>query len=428
MRVEESSGEATRLPELDGFALWPSFLPDGEHFLYLGEIERGQGQGHANLGIHVASIEDPSERRLLLPVSSRAIYSEGYLLYVDDGALMARPFDLEDLTIAGDAAVLEDDVQYFRSHGGATFSAAAGRLAYVTSKPPTAHVWVGRTGEDLGALGEPGPYSRVTSLSPDGTRAIGAVKDPRIGTTDLVLFDLDRGTSSRVTTEDIWENFPVWSPDSQRIAFASDPNGPPDLYVLDLAGGGPKALLWAAPGVQETVAWSPDGRDILFMNRADDRTLWSLPAAGGDDPGPLAPSAPGRADSEASFSPDGRWLAVASSESGRSEIYAQPFRRPGPRLRLSQSGGRRPRWRGDGRELFFQSGQSLQAIAVDPGEDFVSGRPTTLFTLERGFAFQDTMPDGERFLLLTEPSPLDWQPIQVMLGWQDFLPESGSDP
>ena len=107
------------------------------------------------------------------------------------------------------------------------------------------------------------------------------------------------------------------------------------------------------------------------------------------------------------------------------QIYVQPFRRPGAKVRLSQNGGRRPRWRRDGRELFFQSGQSLQAVAVEPGQDFVGGRPTTLFTLDTPFSFQDTMPDGERFLVLTEPSPSDWQPIQVMLGWKEFRPQAG---
>ena len=184
------------------------------------------------------------------------------------------------------------------------------------------------------------------------------------------------------------------------------------------------SLLWAVPNVLHTAAWSPDGREILFVDVGDEGRLWTLPAAGDEDPSPLAPWALSGA-AETSISPDGRWLAFSSSESGRNEIYVQPFRLPGARIRLSQSGGRRPRWRRDGRELFFQSGQSLLVVPVEPGEDFVSGSPITLLTLDTPYSFQDTMPDGERFLVLTEPSQSDWQPIQVMLGWQEFLPQEG---
>ncbi len=342
-------------------------------------------------------------------------------LRVNDSALTAQPFDLETLALAGDAVVLADHLDYFQSFGGSTFSAAAGRLVYVTSKPPIAHRWIDRNGEDRGSLGEPASYSRVTSISPEGTRAIAAMRSPRIGTHDLVLFDLVRGTWSRVTTEETWENYPVWSPDGRHIAYSSDPNGPPDIFVLDLASGGAKKLLLAAPGVQHTVAWSPDGGKILFANEADERRLWSLSATGDGDPARLAPSAP-TASGEACFSPDGRWLAFSSLESGRYEIYVQPFRRPGAKVRLSQNGGQRPRWRSDGRELFFQSGQSVLVVPIEPGEEFVSRTPTSLFTLESPFAFQDAMPDGERFLALIEPSSSDSQPIHVMLDWQEFLP------
>ena len=122
------------------------------------------------------------------------------------------------------------------------------------------------------------------------------------------------------------------------------------------------------------------------------------------------------------------WTEIAScaprQESGRSEIYVQPFRPPGAKVRVSRNGGQRPRWRSDGRELFFQSGQSILAVAVEPREEFVSGKPTTLFKLDGPFEFQDAMPDGQRFLVLIEPSPADSQPIHVMLDWREFLPDT----
>jgi len=418
-RVDAGGGELTRLSDGDEFGYWPSFLPDGEHFLYLSEIERGKGTGVDNLAVYVASLTEPSQRRLLLHTSSRAIFADGHLLYVNDSALTAHPFNVETLALEGEAVVLEDHLDYFQSHGGATFSVAAGRLIYVTTRPPSAHRWIDRNGEDRGRMGEPASYARMTSISPDGTRAVAAVRSPRIGTSDLVLFDLERETSSRVTTEDSWESYPVWSPDGRHIAYASDADAHPDIFVLDLAGGGTK-LLMAVPDVQLTVAWAPND-EILFTS-PEGRTLRSLPATGDEDPAELAPAAPG-ADG-ACVSPDGRWLAFSALESGRYEIYVQPFQRPGPKVRLSQNGGRRPRWRRDGEELFFQSGRSILTVPIEPGEEFVGGAPAMLFTLEEPFAFQDVMPDGQRFLVLIEPSLSAWRPIQVMIGWQEFLPDA----
>ena len=426
LRVDPG-GEPTRIGESE-FAFWPSFLPDGEHFLYLCPIEKDGGTGFENLGIFVAPLEKSSERRLLLRVSSRAIFADGYLLFIRDGLLMAQPFDLDELALSGEASVLADGLIYFQSHGGSAFSAAAGRLACVTRRPPSSHRFIGRNGEEIGSLAESALYRASTSISPDGTRAVGSVTSSRTGTDDLYLFDLERGTSSRVTSEDSWESLPVWSPNGRHVALASDPNGPPDIYVLDLESGGPKQLLWAALGVVlHPVAWSPDGREILVINGADPSTnIWSLPAAGDREPTPLSPPVTAVGGmGQLSFSPNGRWLAVTSLESGRSEIYVQPFRRAGARVRLSQEGGHRPRWRRDGRELFFQSAQSVVAISVEPGEDFASGPPTTLFTLAAPFTFLDTT-DGERFLVLMEPTRDSWNPIQVMISWKDFLPRAGN--
>ena len=426
LRVDPGS-EPTRVGERE-WAFWPAFLPDGEHFLYLGTIQEDATSSVENLAIFASSLEQPSERQLVLRLSSRAIFADGYLLFIRDGLLTAQPFDLDELALTGEASVLADGLVYFQSHGGSAFSAAAGRLAYVTRRPPSSHRWVSRDGEALGSLAEPALYEDRTSLSPDGTRAVGSVRSSRSGLQDLYLFNLERGTSSRLNSGETWEGSPVWSPDGRHVAFASDPDGPPDIYVIDLESGGPKKLLWAALDVMlHPAAWSPDGREILVNNGGDpSENIWSLPATGGEDPTPLSPpiTTVGGVN-EMSFSPDGRWLAVASSESGASEIYVHPFRRPGPRVRLSQEGGRRPRWRRDGRELFFWSGQSVVAVPIEPGENFVSGPPTTLFTLDAPFTFLDTT-DGERFLVLMEPTRDSWQPIQVMISWKEFLPRAGN--
>jgi len=421
LRVDTGGGIASAVPESVEFANWPHFLPDGRHFLYLGVIQEGEGAGAINLGIFVAPLDAFSERRLLLPVSSRPLFTDDHLLYVRDSILMAQPFDLDSLVLTGDAAPLADGVSYFESHGGTSVSGGGGVLCYVLRRPTRPYVWLGRSGETVGTLGESSFYRRAT-LSPDGQRAAVSVTSPRSGTQDLYLIDIARETATRLTHEESSEGEPVWSPDGQKIAFYSDRDGPPDVYILDVASG-TEELLWSAPGVQQPTAWSPDGSEILMTNWADpERNFWLVPVSSESKPAPLAPPVSRAGDyGNASFSPDGRWLAFASSESGRTEIYVQPFRRAGAKVRLSRSGGSRPRWRRDGRELFFQSGQNLVAVRVEADARFESGPPETLFTLDQRFSLQDVTGDGERFLVTVEPRPHEWQPIEVMVGWNAFL-------
>jgi Tol biopolymer transport system component len=415
LRLDAGGGIPVAVPESVAFANWPYFLPDGRHFLYLGVIQEGEGAGALNLGIFVASLDAVSERRLLLPVSSRPLFMDDHLLYVRDSILMAQPFDLDSLVLTGDAAPVADGVFYFESHGGNSVSGGGGVLCYVIRRPARPYVWLGRSGEPMGTLGESSYYGPAT-LSPDGRRAAVSVTSPRSGTQDLYLIDIARETATRLTREESSESEPVWSPDGQKVAFFSDRDGPPDIYIMDVASGTEK-LLWSAPGVQIPRAWSPDGSEILMTDRADpERNFWLVPVSSESKAVPLAPPVSRAPDSaSASFSPDGRWLAFESSESGRTEIYVQPFRRAGAKVRLSRSGGSRPRWRRDGRELFFQSGQSLVAVSVEAGASFASGPPETLFTLDQRFSLQDVTGDGERFLLTVEPRPHEWQPIEVMV-------------
>ena len=417
-RSNADGGELTLVREETEFGFWPSFLPDGDRFLYLTEIDPTRGQGAKNLGVHVGSLSDRSLRRLIVPVSSRAAYSEGHLLYIREGALTARPFDPDGLAFTGEPVVLADNLDYFESHGGSTFSAGASVLVFAPNKPPNEHRWIDRNGEDRGRLAEPASYARVTSIARDGKQAIGGVQVPRIGTSDLVLFDLERGVSTRVTTETTWESYPVWSPDGRKIAYSADPDGPPDVWVLDLDNG-TRQRRFARPGVQHAVGWTPNGEEILFLDHGAGSKLWSMPAGGDGEPAPVVPAFP--QTSEVSFSPDGRWLAFSSLESGRFEVYVQPYKRPGSKVRLSPNGGRRPRWRPDGKEIWFQTGRSVIAVPVEPGEGFVSGRPVALFTLAEPFAFQDGTPDGERFLVVLESRRGDFEPLQVMVGWERFV-------
>ena len=161
-------------------------------------------------------------------------------------------------------------------------------LCYVLRQPTRPYVWLGRSGETVGTLGESSFYRRAT-LSPDGQRAAVSVTSPRSGTQDLYLIDIARETATRLTHEESSEGDPVWSPDGQKIAFYSDRNGPPDVYILDVASG-TEELLWSAPGVQQPTAWSPDGSEILMTNWADpERNFWLVPVSSESKPFPLAP-------------------------------------------------------------------------------------------------------------------------------------------
>jgi Tol biopolymer transport system component/tRNA A-37 threonylcarbamoyl transferase component Bud32 len=420
LRVDAAGGALKPVADAEEFGFWPEFLPDGDRFFYVSEIEPGVGRGADNLGIHVRSLSDPAFRRLILPVPSRAIFADGYLLYVSESALMARPFDPETLAFAGDPVVVANGLDYFRSHGGATFTVGGDRLVYVQPLPPRRHRWISRDGADEGPLGEPGAYARNTTISPDGNRAIGSMRSPRAGTMDLVLFDLERGTSRRATTEDTWESEPCWSPDGTRVAYAADPNGPPDIYVMELATGVSEKL-YASPAVMETVGWAPLD-EVQFMQVGSDRVLSLDPSPGSTDGEPtLVLALPGTR--EIAISPDRRFIAYTAVEGERPEIYVRPFGRAGEPVRLSEEGGENPHWRADGRELYFQSGADVLAVTVADSNSFDGSRPQRLFTIESSYAFLDATPDGQRFLVLVDAEGGDAKPIHVMLDWRGFLSE-----
>ena len=415
LRVNESGGEPSTIEATRGLAFWPSFLPDGDHLLFLGPIEAEKGPRASNLGVHVASLSDQTLRRLILPVSTRALYSDGSLLYIHDSTLIAQPFDPVSLESIGKPVALYGNLEYFLSHGGSSFSAAADRLVWVDKPPPMALRLVDREGQVRRDIGEPQLYDTArATISPDGKTVLAALDSPRTGTDDIVLIDLERGIPSRLTVEDSWENYPVWSPDGKHVAYASDSDGPPDIYRLEIGGEG-RIPVWAAAGAQHTLAWSPDGREILFYER-DDARIWIVPADGSSEATPLTPPIRG---TDARFTPDGRWLVFVSSQSGRPEVYAQPYRRPGATLRISTEGGHRPALRGDGRELFYQSGQRIVAIQIGP--DFELGAGATLFTQPEPFVFHDVTADGRSFLILPIPAPSDWQAIHVTTGWTSRL-------
>src|SRR3990172_8928900 len=269
---------------------------------------------------------------------------------------MAQPFDASRLELSGEPFPLAERVGSFTAIGKAHFSVAEnGVLAYHAHVTEDAlPVWLDREGNRLGALGSPGDYGTLT-LSPDDQRLAFSRIDPQTGAQDVWLVDLSQGTTSRFTSNPAADFFPVWSPDGNRIVFSSTRvAGGNDLFRKMSSGAGEEELLLRSGATNVATDWSADGRFILYQ-ALDPRTnydLWALPVEADRKPIVLLQTA--FSEGEGRLSPDGRWLAYTSDESGRPEVYVRAFLRPGGSQLISTSGGRQPMWRRkDGKELFY---------------------------------------------------------------------------
>lgn len=392
------------------FSRDPMFLPDGRRFLYIGRKDGAEGNPD---GVYLASLDAPDTRRLVLPTISSVAVDAGHLLFVRDGTLLAQPFDLDRGELTGQPSPIVDGVMYFRPNGRAMFHAAGGTVAYLTREPDDSPVWFDRAGVAGEPLGTPGLHSWV-GISPDGRRAVVSRLDRRTGTGDLYLLDLARGTTTRLTNDEFSEGDIVWSPDGRSIAYGWDGDGPPDVYVLDVDSGKPARLVYRTSAVEYPTTWLPGNRllvrvygsglRVVRLDGTVDTSVMHLPSG--------APYC--------AISPDGRWLAVQTADTGRPEIYVQPFGRPGAPTRVSINGGTFAIWARDGRSLYFRQGRSIFEARVQPGEQFVSDAPRLLLSVDRDIARYDVTPDGKRFLITRRPPP-DFLPVQVIVNWTQKL-------
>jgi Tol biopolymer transport system component len=276
-----------------------------------------------------------------------------------------------------------------------------------------------RSGAETGSIGEPNSYS-IPRLSPDGQKLAVNVIDRKDGTTDIWICDLSRNSFARFTFESGMENGSAWSPDGRRIAYSHDISGPPSLFEKTVGGAEGQPLIPSQEGPQLPLDWSPDGQFLLYRDYSakTKSDLYILPMVGERKPIPFA-NTPFN-ETNARFSPDGRWIAYSSSESGKTEVYARRFPGDGERFQISTAGGNHPRWRSDGRELFYLSSdpdQTMMSVLVSAGETFTSGTPTALFKIENrnGLDF-DAAGDGQRFILNTRAGAPS-APLTVITGW-----------
>jgi Tol biopolymer transport system component len=446
-RVSASGGVPVEITSIDTargelFHALPTFLPDGKHFLYL-------RQGSAEVaGIYAASLDTkPAEqsRERILANAFAAPYVDGNLFFMREGTLMVQPFDAGKLQLRGEPVPVAEHVGTVGS-GGYFSVSPTGVLAYrsgITATNGTLQsAWFDRQGKATGPAGEPSP-DRGQRLSPDATRAVGRDNPPQ-GPGDLWVLDFARGVRTRFTFRQSPGSFPVWSPDGASIVFSSGDSPLDTIYEKAASGAGEaKELLKKSGEPKVPTSWSRDGRSLLYFTTTVANTnsdLWVLPLAGDRKPALLL----GTQFNEGygSFSPDGRWVAYASNESGRNEIYVRPFvssgssgGSSGPSLgegkwQVSKDGAALalnmgpPRWRSDGKEIIFGGpNNAVMAVEVNgSGPAFQMGTPQLLFTapLNNG---GDVTADHKRFLLATTPGAGQQTstPITVVLNWQADL-------
>ncbi len=435
-RVSSSAGSPVEMTKPDTSRLesthrWPVFLPDGKHFLY----QAANFAGHLETNAIFLGLLDSQERRLLVSSSANAAYAEpGYLLYMrDNKTLVAQPFDRRRYVLSGEPRTLSDEVLYFPTVDKAVFSVSSGEVLVTQTGKGAALsqlTWFDRNGKPAGTVGKPGAYANVR-LSPDGRRVAEDQTDTDGRNTDIWILDPARGATTRLTFDPTFHTAPIWSPDGRQILFASNRNLGFQLYLKNADGSGSEedVAAWGSNAQVNPWDWSRDGKHVL-VRRANE--LWYV-------------SWPGRVAKpllqakwtvrNTQFSPDGRWMAYASNETGSMEVYVSPYPSGNGKWQVSSGGGQEPRWRQDGKELFYLSTDGkMMAVAVRAGlpalagASFEASSAVTLFQTHRRqpvsaqdvFSY-DVSGDGQRFLIITKVDEANAAPLSITLNWASEL-------
>jgi Tol biopolymer transport system component len=408
---------------------WPSFLPDERHFLY----SVGFSSQLEAMGIYLASL-DGQESTRLVSADSSAVYAAsergGYLLFVREGTLLAQPFDAAEGRLSGEPVRLADQVRgnINRSERARAFSVSEnGVLVYHAGERGERFQlgWFDRAGKSLGMIGSAGGYITGASLSPDEKRVAMAREDLQTRTDDIWLLDLARGADSRFTFDPATDHAPVWAPDGSRIVWNSNREGLANLYQKASSGAGQDELLLKADNWKWANDWSRDGRFIVYgeNNPKTKGDLWILPVDGERKPFPYRQTP--FDERNARFSPDSKWIAYSSDESGGSEVYVQDFPTAGGKWRISTRGGDNPNWRRDGKEIFYVADGKLMVVEVKSGAKFEASVPRALFDLRSikwvGGNNYAVTGDGQRFLVVTSPEEANASPFTVVLNWMAEL-------
>ena len=420
MRVPAVGGEPEVLTTVDPGQgetdhFWPEVLPNGKGVLFMA----WSGSAEASR-LAVVSLES-GEVTYLLPGGSNPHYSPtGHIVYGVGGTLRAVGFDAERLELTSNNPVPVVENVLTETLGAASFSLADdGSLVYVTDTgvtPQRTLVWVDRQGREEPVGAPPRPYFRPR-VSPDGTRLAVEVVDPT--NPDVWIYDLARGTSTKLTVDEAVDSRPLWTPDGERVVFSSTREGGRNLFWRAADATGPVERLTTSSSNRQTAnAWAGDGQQLVFAD-GDPFDIWVLSLQGERTVEPLIQTPFG--ESIPAVSPDGRWIAYYSDESGQREVYVQPFPGLDGKYPISTAGGTSPVWGPDGRELFYRDGQDGQAVLVVPIDTeggFAAGTPEVLFEgpylseIPAGRQY-DVAPDGR--ILMIKPETDDATSAQIIL-------------
>lgn len=403
---------------------WPQFLPDGDHFLYNVLAVPPQSASE----VHVDSLGSRDTRRLLTNAANPVFVAATHLLFVREGTLMDVAFDPADLTTLGDPVPVAERVHRHRYRRNAAFTVTDRALVYLSEpvREDARLMWVDREGRDGGSVGAPRDYGGLR-LSPGGERAAVEIRDVRTDDMDIWILELPRGVATRLTSGAQVNDCPNWGPGGDSILFGSNRSGRFDLHQRAL-GSSADEVVWQSERDKSPTDWSVDGRLVIFnqvgVPASTGWDIWFWSAESGKA-APFLATAFNERDGR--ISPDGRWLAYSSDESGTFEVYVRSFPRPGFKRQLSGEGGSQPLWRRDGKELFYLAADGrLMAIATRLGPSFAADAPKALFDSRLAASssdapLYDATPDGRRFLLSLRQDPRVSPAMSVVLNWTSDL-------
>jgi hypothetical protein len=375
-RVPAAGGEPTPLTTLDEKRgevthRWPQYLAGHDAVIFTAHT--------ASSGFDAASIEavklTTGERKTLYRGGSYGRYvASGHLLFVNRDTIFAVPFDPDRLEVRGSPAPVAQGVSYSAVEGGAQFDVAPNGLfvfrSGTSASPVYPALWVDGRGEGTPLWEGERSYAEP-HISPDGTKVAFMVLADN--NWDVWVYDRVRQVSTRLTFDEGLDGPPVWSPDSRQIAYSSDRGGAINIYVKRADGSGEAERITDSKDPQYVSSWSSDGKYLLFSPQTNVTDLWVVPLA--SDRKPEVFLATEFLENEGAFSPDGRWIAYQSNESGRVEVYVRPFKGAGGKWQISEGGGAYPRWKGDGRQLFFRSDEGVMSVPISAsGESLEVGR------------------------------------------------------
>jgi len=432
--VNEAGGLPERITQLDssrsdGSHRWPTFLPDGKHFLFT--IRSGGMAGGENDGTFLASLDTTFIPRAIINSSSSVDYANGHILFAREQTLLAQPFNATSLQTIGDAFPVAERVYYESLTNKTSFSVSRnGILVYQTRVDITGALltWYDRKGGKPATISPPSSYFDI-SISPDGKRIAASRLDGR--NIDIWIYGISRTVWTRFTFDRASDRNPTWSPNGSTIVFSSNRKNNRDLFHKASSGAGSVGPLLESDLQERNSNWSPDGRFIAYDS--DDSKagwdIWILPM----NPEPQGASEEGKPflflqtafdEVRPTFSPDGRWMAYQSNESGRWEIYIRPFPGPGGKWQVSTNGGTRPRWRGDGQELFYLGFDNFITVSETKlGSSTVEiGVVRPLFSFSRfgggGTEMYDVTADGQRFLVVESAGSEETSsPVTLVVNW-----------